>query len=72
MADGPIVTVSLGEERTFRLSHPKTKEVRDFPARDGTVFVLPFDTNKVWKHEVPRFARWRGRRISITVRAFLT
>ncbi len=71
MADAPIVTISLGEERIFRLSHPKTKEARDFPAKDGTVFVMPFDTNKTWKHEVPRFVRWQGRRISITIRAFL-
>ena len=68
--DAPIVTLSLGEERIFRLSHPKTKERRDFAARDGVVFVMPYATNKVWKHEVPRFARWRGRRISITFRAF--
>ena len=67
-----LVTVSLGEERIFRLSHPKTEDVRDFPATDGTVFVLPFGTNKVWKHEVPRFAHRRGRRTSITIGAFLT
>jgi alkylated DNA repair dioxygenase AlkB len=66
----PIITISFGEERIFRLTQPKTKAVRDFPARDGTVFVMPYDTNKVWKHEVPKYARWDGRRISITIRAF--
>ena len=55
--DTPIVTVSLGEERVFRLTHPQTKERRDFPARDGTVFVLPYATNLAWKHQVPRSAR---------------
>jgi alkylated DNA repair dioxygenase AlkB len=66
----PIVTVSLGEERVFRLTQPKTKEHREFPACDGTVFVMPYDTNLVWKHEVPKSAKRRGRRISITLRAF--
>jgi alkylated DNA repair dioxygenase AlkB len=66
----PIVTVSLGEERIFRLTHPRRKIKRDFLARNGTVFVMPFDTNLVWKHAVPEHARYRGRRISITLRAF--
>jgi alkylated DNA repair dioxygenase AlkB len=68
--DAPIVTVSLGEERVFRLTHPETKERRDFPARDGTVFILPYATNLAWKHQVPRSAKRRGRRISVTLRAF--
>lgn len=71
MADGaPIVTVSLGEERIFRLSLPKTKLRHDFAATDGAVFVMPYDTNLAWKHEVPKSAKSKGRRISITVRAF--
>ncbi len=71
MCDGaPIVTISLGEERIFRFSHPKTKATVDTPVPAGTVLVVPYDTNLEWKHEVPRFARWKGRRISITLRAF--
>ena len=60
--------ISLGEERIFRLGHPKTKHRRDFSARNGTVFLTPYDTNLAWKHAVPRFARWRGQRGSITIR----
>ncbi len=71
-AGAPIVTISLGEERVFRLSNPKSKETHDFVACDGTVFLMPYDTNLVWKHAVPRFARYEGRRISITLRAFET
>lgn len=72
MVEGaPIVTISLGEGRVFRLTQPKTKERRDFPAFDGTVFVMPHDTNLVWKHSVPKSAKRRGLRISITLRAFV-
>jgi len=65
----PIVTVSLGEERIFRLTHPEVVK-RDFLAEAGTVFIMPYHTNQAWKHSVPRRARYRGRRISVTLRAF--
>lgn len=71
MVDGaPIVTISLGEERLFRVSLKNAKARRDFAASDGMVFIMLYETNLVWKHSVPRFARYKGRRISITLRAF--
>ncbi|HUR53983.1 MAG TPA: alpha-ketoglutarate-dependent dioxygenase AlkB, partial [Gemmataceae bacterium] len=66
--DAPIVTISFGETRKFRLQRGTMK--RDFEAAPGTVFVLPFATNRVWKHSVPKSTRYRGRRISVTIRAF--
>ncbi len=72
MIDGtPIVTVSFGDTRTFRLRPWRAKDGRrDFVARDGSVFVMPFETNLAWTHEVPHDAASRGRRISVTLRAF--
>lgn len=71
LVDGaPIVTISLGEQRTFRLRPIEGKGYRDFPAPDGTVFILPAATNAAFYHEVPHFVRHRGRRISVTLRAF--
>lgn len=73
MAQGaPIVTVSFGETRVFRLTRGKGADAQtiDFPAPDRTLFVLPFDTNLAWKHSVPKSARYIGRRISVTLRAF--
>jgi alkylated DNA repair dioxygenase AlkB len=68
----PIVTVSFGETRVFRLSKGirDARKVVDFPAPDGTVFVMPFDTNLAWKHSVPKSTKYVGRRISVTFRAF--
>jgi alkylated DNA repair dioxygenase AlkB len=69
----PIVTLSFGETRTFRLTKrgPDGGSLReDFPAPNGTAFVLPRDTNDAWKHAVPRSTRYAGRRISVTIRAF--
>lgn len=70
----PIVTISLGEERIFRLRPWPTKLEAtpiDFPARNGTVFVMPWETNRAFTHEVPASTRRTGRRISVTLRGFL-
>lgn len=68
----PIVTVSFGETRIFRMTNEVGKEKRtfDYPASHGSVIVLPWETNKAWKHAVPKRARYNGRRISVTMRAF--
>jgi alkylated DNA repair dioxygenase AlkB len=68
IADAPIVTISFGESRKFRLS--RGREKRDFLAENGAVYVLPQDTNAVWKHAVPKSTRYAGRRISVTLRGF--
>jgi alkylated DNA repair dioxygenase AlkB len=74
LAEGaPIVTISFGETRIFRLTRkgPDGRTTaRDIEATPGSVFVLPRETNRAWKHAVPKKARYRGRRISVTVRAF--
>ena len=67
----PIVTISVGAARRFRLRIPKERGFIDFEASHGTVFVMPWHTNLNVKHEVPHTARAKGRRISITARAFL-
>jgi alkylated DNA repair dioxygenase AlkB len=66
----PIVTISFGEERVFRLRPWKGRGYRDFLTQPGGVFVMPFETNLHWTHEVPKSAKHCGQRISITLRAF--
>jgi alkylated DNA repair dioxygenase AlkB len=77
VAGTPIISISLGEQRIFRLSREEKRggkkvvdETHDLTVEQGSVIVLPWATNIRWKHAVPRFARYRGRRISITIRAF--
>ncbi len=67
----PLVTVSFGEERVFRLRPYGKEGRRDFPMRDGSVLVMPYETNKAWTHEVPRARKFSGRRISVTLRGFI-
>jgi alkylated DNA repair dioxygenase AlkB len=68
----PIVTVSFGESRKFRLTRGETPNriLRDFIAESGSVIVIPWATNAAWKHAVPKSTRYRSRRISVTIRAF--
>jgi len=68
--DSPIVTISLGEERVFRMRPWKKKGFTDFVLGHGDVLIIPSETNAAWTHEVPNFARYEDRRISITARAF--
>jgi alkylated DNA repair dioxygenase AlkB len=68
----PIVTISLGASRIFRLRPFKGSGFRNFVAQHGSVFIIPWQTNLNVYHEVPRLASDQGRRISVTVRAFKT
>lgn len=68
----PIVMLSFGETRTFRLRPWRKPGFVDFPVSDGAVFVIPYETNLAWTHEITRSRRCRGRRISLTLRAFET
>ncbi len=70
VSGAPIVTISYGGERTFRLRPWRQSGYRDFSALDGQIFVMPYDTNLAWTHEVPRSAKHQNRRISVTIRAF--
>jgi len=72
--NAPIVTISFGEERVFRLRpwpfQPGAKPI-DLPARHGDVLVMPWSTNRTFTHEVPGSKCQTGRRISVTIRSFV-
>ena len=72
--NGPIVTISFGEERLFRLRPWPVKSGEkpiDLPTHDGSVFVMPWRTNQAFTHEVPASKSETGRRISVTIRSFV-
>jgi alkylated DNA repair dioxygenase AlkB len=66
----PIVTISFGEARTFRLRSLMDRKVHDIEVTDGSVLILPHTTNLAFTHEVAASKRRQGRRTSITIRAF--
>lgn len=66
----PIVTISFGEQRVFRLRPWRQSGFVDVALPDGAVIVMPQETNQAWTHEVPHRQSYSGRRISLTVRGF--
>lgn len=68
--DTPIVTISLGEERVFRLRPWRGAGFKDTLLTDGSALVMPWATNLSWTHEVPKMKKYTGRRVSVTLRAF--
>jgi alkylated DNA repair dioxygenase AlkB len=68
--DTPIVTISRGEERIFRMRPWQGDGYKDTLLSDGAVLVMPWATNLSWTHEIPKMKKYLGRRISVTLRAF--
>ncbi|MBK8370364.1 MAG: alpha-ketoglutarate-dependent dioxygenase AlkB [Saprospiraceae bacterium] len=64
---GPIVTISLGEKRIMRLRpYPKGDTKIDFEVNNGSILLIPYETNQVWTHEILKSTKNIGKRISLT------
>lgn len=65
-----IASLSLGEERVFRLRHRQRKDLK--PIRlvltPGSLLIMRGATQENWKHEVPKQTRPCGPRINLTFR----
>ena len=70
----PIVTISLGQERTFRIRNKEKKIVKDVITKDGLVLVMGTNFQKEFKHEIVKVTGKKvallKNRISITCRQF--
>ncbi len=71
LGDRPIIaSLSLGEERVFRFRHHRRRDLKPvrlgLPA--GSLLIMAGDTQKHWKHEVPKQSRPCGPRINLTFR----
>lgn len=70
VADSPFLSLSLGETRTFRFRPLGGKGYVDLSLTDRSLLLVPWHVNESWTHEVPRSKRFKGKRISLTFRAF--
>jgi len=71
LGDRPVIaSLSLGEERIFRLRHRHSKEIK--PVKlvlpSGSVLIMRGATQQNWKHEIPKQTRPCGPRINLTFR----
>jgi len=66
--DCPIVTVSFGAPRLFQMIVRKRRH--DLELVDGSVVVIPAETNLRFAHAVPHRDGDTGRRVSVTMRGY--
>lgn len=72
----PIVSVSLGQERTFRVRRKDTKQIiKDIELGNGTFVIMGGEMQERYLHEVPKVTgkagESMGRRINLTFRQTL-
>jgi alkylated DNA repair dioxygenase AlkB len=73
--DSPIMSISLGESRKFRIRDRKTKKiVLDLEMKDRTYIIMGGEMQTFYTHEVPKINGIKGentgKRINITFRNF--
>lgn len=66
-----IVSLSLGYDRKFYLKNDNTKEVEKFVHKNGEIFIMEAPTQTDWKHSIPKEAKVKETRISLTFRRFI-
>lgn len=66
-----IASLSLGEERRFQLKHRYRKEMRgiSIPLPNGSLLVIRGDTQRFWRHGIPKQRAPCGPRVNLTFRA---
>ena len=65
-----IAAVSLGAQRRFLMRHRTRKELAtlDLPLEHGSLLVMRGETQRHWRHAIPKTARPVGERVSLTFR----
>lgn len=69
-----IASVSLGEARTFVMKHKSSKLLRPVHLRlpSGSLLLMKGDTQRNWKHGIPKQVRPCGPRINLTFRQIVS
>lgn len=63
-----IASLSLGDERLFKLHHKKRKENLDISLGHGDLLVMAGTLQHHWVHSIPKTAKLNGPRINLTFR----
>ena len=67
-----IASLSLGDDRLFRLRHKKRKEVLDIQLGHGDLLVMAGALQHHWVHSIPKTTKLKGYRINLTFRNILS
>jgi len=66
-----IASVSLGDERLFKLHHKKRKEKLDITLGHGDLLLMAGTLQQHWMHSVPKTRKLKTPRINLTFRKIL-
>jgi alkylated DNA repair dioxygenase AlkB len=66
-----IASLSLGDERLFKLHHKKRKETLDITLCHGDLLVMAGTLQHYWVHSLPKTPKLIGPRINLTFRKIL-
>ena len=66
-----IASLSLGDERLFKLHHKKRKETLDIILGHGDLLVMAGSLQHHWLHSVPKTKKIKTPRINLTLRKIL-
>lgn len=72
LGDRPtIASLSLGEERRFQLRHKYRRDLKPvtIPLPDGSLLIMRGNTQKNWKHGIPKERIPCGPRVNLTFRS---
>jgi hypothetical protein len=72
VTNSDVITFSFGGERILRLKHNKTNTTQDVHMKTGSLFILGWKTNSIWKHSIIKTQRTCQRRVSLTYRSIKT
>jgi alkylated DNA repair dioxygenase AlkB len=69
-----IASISLGAQRRFRMRHRTRKDLEtlDLPLEHGSLLVMKGQTQRHWRHCLPKTARCSEERINLTFRCVRT
>jgi alkylated DNA repair dioxygenase AlkB len=67
-----IASLSLGEERLFKMHHKKTKQTVDINLQHGDLLVMGGTCQRFWMHSIPKTKAHKTPRINLTFRKILT
>jgi len=66
-----IASLSLGDERLFRLHHKKRNETLDIELGHGDLLIMAGVLQHHWRHSIPKTRRYKGPRINLTFRKII-
>ena len=67
-----IASLSLGDERLFKLHHKKSKETLDIALGHGDLLVMAGTLQHHWMHSVPKTRKLKTPRINLTFRKIIS